>query len=127
MRRLWVLGLLAALGACSMFEPPNHRFVVFFQEWSAGLDDSARQVVVQAAAAANANSTLPVEVVGYADPEGSPQANRDLSRTRAQVVKDGLAAAGVAQQRISIQGRGSVGFSMDAQEARRVTIVVGAP
>ena len=127
MRRLWVLGLLFALGACAQAEPSNQRFVVYFQLWSAGLDDSAQQVVATAAGWANGHQSVPVEVTGFADPEGSPQANIDLSHTRAQVVADALVAHGVAAQRISVHARGSVGFAMDAQESRRVTIQLGTP
>ncbi len=125
MRRLWVLGLLLVLGACAQADLSGQRFVVYFQQWSAGLDDGAKQVVASAAGWAKAHPNLPVAVNGFADPEGSPQANRDLSRTRAQVVADELTGQGVAAQRISVDARGSVGFAMDSQESRRVTIVLG--
>ena len=92
MRRLMVLGLLVAVGACAdtgSFPPAGQRFAVFFQEWSASLDDGGQAVVADAATWANSHPAAAVHVIGYADPEGTPQANRDLSRTRAQVVADG--------------------------------------
>lgn len=122
-----VAGLSAGLGACATFDSSGPRYAVFFQEWSASLDDGGLATVAQASEWARAHPAAEVHVVGYADPEGSPQANRDLSRTRAQVVADGLAAGGVAQQRIRIDGAGSVGYAMDSQEARRVTISLGSP
>ena len=125
MRRLWVLGLLLVLGACAQADQSGQRFVVYFQQWSAGLDDSAKQVVVSAAGWAREHPNVPVTVSGFADPDGSPQANRDLSRTRAQVVADELTAQGVAAQRVRVDARGSVGFALDSQESRRVTIVLG--
>ncbi len=127
MRRLTVFGLLCALGACAAPQHSAQRYPVFFQEWSAALDDSAKTTVAQAASWAKDNPTAEVHVVGYADPVGSPQANLDLSRTRAQVVADGLAADGVAADRIRIDGRGSVDYAMDAQESRRVTISLRTP
>ena len=127
MRRLFVLGVLLAIGACAGPPPVTQRLVVYYQEWSAALDDSAQEIVKSAATWANSHPTAWVEVVGYADPEGSPQANRDLSRTRAQRVADGLIVDGVAKERISVTAHGSVGFAMDPQESRRVTISLGAP
>ena len=114
MRRLTILGLLLALAACANpGAAGQQRYAVFFQEWSAALDQPAKDVVAQAASWANTHPAAEVHVIGYADPEGSPQANRDLSRTRAQVVADGLAADGVAAQRVHIEGAGSVAYAMD--------------
>lgn len=128
MRRFTVLGLLLALAACAgSAASGGQRYPVYFQEWSASLDDGGRAAVAQAAGWANSHPAAVVHVIGYADPEGTPQANRDLSRTRAQVVADGLAADGVATQRIRIEGAGAVGFAMDSQESRRVTISLGTP
>ena len=127
MRRLTVLALLCALGACAAPEPSGQRYAVFFEGWSASLDDGGKATVAQAATWANAHPTAEVHVIGYADPDGSPQANRDISRARAQVVADGLTADGVSAQRVRVDGRGSVGFACDSQEARRVTISLGTP
>jgi outer membrane protein OmpA-like peptidoglycan-associated protein len=127
MRRLWILGLLLAIGACAGPPPPTQVLVVYYQEWSADLDDSAQQIVKSAATWANSNPTLPVVVAGYADPEGSPQANRELSHVRAQRVADALIADGVPAQRVTVTAHGSVGFAMDSQESRRVTISLVAP
>ena len=127
MRRLWVLGLLLAISACVGPPPASQPLVVYYQQWSASLDDPAMQIIASAATSANGQQTLPVVVTGFADPEGSPQANRDLSRTRAQRVADGLIVDGVAKERISVTAHGSVGFAMDAQESRRVTISLGTP
>jgi OOP family OmpA-OmpF porin len=127
MRRSWVLGLLLPIGACAAPPSPSQPLVVYFQEWSASLDDSAQQIIKSAATLANSQPNGRVEVAGYADPEGSPQANRDVSRTRARVVADSLIADGVAAQRVSVTAHGATGFAIDPQESRRVTIIVGAP
>ena len=128
MRRLTVLGLLLALAGCAgAGAAGGQRYAVFFQQWSAGLDDAGRATVTQAAAWANAHPDAVVHVIGFADPEGSTQVNRDLSRTRAQAVADLLAADGVPARRIRIEAAGSVGYAMDSQESRRVTISLGNP
>jgi outer membrane protein OmpA-like peptidoglycan-associated protein len=124
---LWVLGLLLAISACVGPPPASQPLVVYYQQWSAALDDSAQAIVKSAATWANSHPTTPVAVIGYADPEGSPQSNRDLSHTRAQRVADALIADGVPAQRITVTAHGSVGFAMDAQESRRVTISLGTP
>jgi outer membrane protein OmpA-like peptidoglycan-associated protein len=122
MRRFLVLSLLLAVGACAAPSPPLQRFVVYYQEWSAALDAPAQQVVASAATWAKAHPTMRVSVAGYADPDGSPQANRDISRARAQNVTDEMVSDGVARERITITANGATEFVMDPLESRRVTI-----
>jgi outer membrane protein OmpA-like peptidoglycan-associated protein len=123
--------LLLGLGACSTTVPTgsdagNGRgYVVFFQEWSAGLDHAANNVIAAAARAAAAAPDTPVHVVGSADTLGSPQANVYLSETRAQVVADALVTDGVAANRIVQQARGSLQPVGGLVESRRVTITIG--
>lgn len=99
--------------------------VVFFQTWSARLDDAAKAAITGAARAARAAPQAVVKVIGAADTEGSAEANRLLSRLRAQVVKDALVADGIAAGRIHIHGIGAVPSEQTQQESRRVTISVG--
>jgi outer membrane protein OmpA-like peptidoglycan-associated protein len=127
MRRLIVVSLVLALGACSLFERSSQRYVVFYQEWSAQLDPSAKSIVDAAAGLAMRHPDQPVVIVGYADMQGSPQANIDISRTRAQVVSDELVAAGVSPSRIARVAHGSTRFADTGQESRRVEIDVGLP
>ena len=70
---------------------------------------------------------MPVVIVIYADPYGSQQANASVTRSRGQVVFDGLVADGVPPTRIERRETGSVKFQMDSQESRRVEIIVGNP
>ena len=129
MRRLPMLMLLAGLGGCAAPAPQAggapQRYFVFFQQWSAALDDSANQVIGAAAAQAKAQPGAPVRVVGYADPTGSAQANIQLSQLRAQVVADGLATDGIGPARIARSARGATSFEGTSQESRRVEIDVG--
>jgi outer membrane protein OmpA-like peptidoglycan-associated protein len=68
-----------------------------------------------------------VQVVGFADPAGSPQANVELSHLRAQVVSDALVAGGIPGSRITLQARGATSFELTSQESRRVVITIGTP
>jgi outer membrane protein OmpA-like peptidoglycan-associated protein len=124
--RVPVFLLLLALSACSLFGPSGPRYVVFFQERSAQLDAPARRVIAQAAKRANADPAARVEVSGYTDSAGSPQADVVLSQERARVVADALAANGVAANRLIRKGQGQTGGNPGVA-SRRVEITVGGP
>ena len=126
MRRLGILFLLlfSVTGAARAADVPNQKFVVFFLEWSAALDDSAQAVITKAADWVKANPGNVAHVNGFADPTGSRQANALLSDLRAQVVVDQLQADGVDPKRIRQRGHGSVQFALTSQESRRVEISI---
>jgi outer membrane protein OmpA-like peptidoglycan-associated protein len=131
MRRSVLVGLAIAVGAslaaCASLEGTSNRYVVFYQPWSAQLDNSAKGVVDIAAGFALRHPNLPVTVSGYADPVGSRQANMDISRTRARVVSDELVAMGVAPSRIQRVANGGTDLDDSLQASRRVEIDVGNP
>lgn len=119
--RLAVLLLLSLLTGTA-YAQQSPAYVVYFQEWSAALDDSAQGVITNAAAWAKSHPNTTVQVVGSADPTGSRAANILLSELRAQVVVDQLTADGVEAQRIAQTATGSIKFSLTSQESRRVAI-----
>lgn len=122
--RLAVLGaMLASVSACvsGPIGPQVPAYVVFFTPFSADLDDSARTIVTEAAQAARTTPGRKVLVAGYADRIGTAEANQTLTKLRAQVVADGLVAAGVDRSRIVLQPKGSVG-NEPGIESRRVAI-----
>ena len=126
LRRLGVLGLaLAAMAACTAApatpEPPD--YVVFFTPVSAELDDAARSVVADASSAAKRFPDRRVVVSGYATRIGPPDTVETLSKLRAQVVTDGLAANGVDRGRIVLRPRGASGGDPGI-ESRRVAIEI---
>jgi outer membrane protein OmpA-like peptidoglycan-associated protein len=127
MRRLFVLALALCLAVPAFAQTPTaqRNFVVFFQEWSAAFDQPALAVIADAAKTAAANQTEPVIVTGYADPKGSNRANELVSELRAQLVVDALVEAGIPAVRIQQKAVGGVGFSLSAQESRRVTVSIG--
>jgi outer membrane protein OmpA-like peptidoglycan-associated protein len=117
-----IAGLILGSPAARSQQPS---FVIFFQLWSAAIDDQAQDVIAKAADWVKSHHAKSVRVIGFADPTGSRKANILLSELRAQVVVDGLAAAGVAPDTLRQVGSGSVEFVGSAQEARRVEIRVG--
>ncbi len=126
MYRIALLFLLCfTLTRANAAEPPTQKFVVFFEEWSARLDDSAQAVIDQAASAAKAQPKAIVYVEGFADPTGSGKANALLTDLRAQIVMDRLQADGVPLSRLQARGHGSVKFALSSQESRRVEISLG--
>jgi len=124
-RLILVFGASMALVACIHKPPEKQRYLIFFQKESAALDDSAHEVITSAASLAQHDKAAPVTVLGFADPEGSPQANRDLSALRAQIVMDELVKAGIPTERLSKRAEGSVEYKLDSLESRRVEIIVG--
>ena len=122
-----ILGL-AALGAgcaerAELIAQPVH--VVFFEGDSVAIGDAALMVLRDAADVANRYPNQPVRVLGFADPEGAPMANRALSGARAQAVAATLARFGVAEARIRTSARGGTAFADTPTESRRVEVRIG--
>jgi outer membrane protein OmpA-like peptidoglycan-associated protein len=126
MRRVFLSAiLLLAAGGIAVAAGPRPRIVVFFQSWSAKLDEAAEQAIRSAAEWAKQHPQASVTVIGYASTVGGAQANEDLSRLRAQIVSDTLVADGVAPARIRRRALGPVDYALDPQETRRVEIALG--
>lgn len=128
LRRTALLGalLLGVAGCAVPGRETTPSYVVFFTAFSADLDEPARQVITQAAQAAQASGDRIVRVEGYADSAGSTEANRTLSRLRAQVVADALAERSVPRNRIVLRPRGQQDGDPGV-ESRRVEINITAP
>lgn len=102
---------------------PNRALPIFFEAWSALLEEPAEMALREVAERIKANPRVPVLVVGYADPRGSAEANMILSRLRARRVADALIANGVPAGRLRIIYRGgTAGF--ESLESRRVEVRV---
>jgi outer membrane protein OmpA-like peptidoglycan-associated protein len=126
MHRLGLLLLLlcAATGSARAADPTPQKFVVFFQEWSAAIDDSAQEVISHAADWVKSHPGNVAHVNGFASTVGSRQANILLADLRAQVVVDQLLTDGVDAKRVQQRGHGPVPFALTAQESRRVEISI---
>jgi OOP family OmpA-OmpF porin len=102
---------------------PNRALPIFFEAWSAALDEPAREALRELAEFAKTLPRVPILVVGYSDPRGSQEANMHLSRLRARVVADALIAHGIPARRLRITYRGPTpGF--ESLESRRVEVRV---
>lgn len=77
---------------------------ILFSTGSAAVSGPAQQDLYAVARNLNQYPNSRVEVVGHTDSTGTQAINRDLSQRRAQSVAGILAAAGVAQNRLSAVG-----------------------
>jgi outer membrane protein OmpA-like peptidoglycan-associated protein len=124
-RHLAALMTSAVLLAACAGEPPKRAFIVFFEPFAAETGPDANKVLETAAAVALRFPNEPVQVVGYADPEGTSADNRALSRKRADAVTADLVRRGVAQARIRESARGATEPTLAMVESRRVEIRIG--
>ncbi|WP_337108429.1 OmpA family protein [Mesorhizobium salmacidum] len=79
---------------------------IYFRPASARLDAKSRPLLAEVEGVVGKCPTLNVEVAGYTDADGSPEANKALSERRAQAVADALVADGVQRRQISATGYG---------------------
>ncbi len=98
--------MMQSMGMGSPPVPTTPDTPIFFQPWSANLDQPALATIATAAKAANEEPNAPVVVTGAADTVGGSKANLFLSHARAQVVADQLKADGVASSRITTKAVG---------------------
>lgn len=121
MRRSALLALLAALWAApAAAQMPA---LVFFEPHSTALGEPA-EAILRGFAAEAAAGREPVEVRGFADPEGGVPYNRALSLARAEHVAHRLRELGLAAERLRVTARGPVSSVVDDQESRRVEVRV---
>jgi outer membrane protein OmpA-like peptidoglycan-associated protein len=80
---------------------------VNFQQGNADLLDAAKTILDQVAASLVDNPQVRVLIVGYTDNTGSRKVNMNLSRQRAETVKNYLVDKGIASGRLKTEGRGS--------------------
>ena len=79
---------------------------IYFRPASARLDAKSRPLLTEVEGVVGKCPTLKVEVSGYTDSDGSPEANKLLSERRAQAVADALIVDGVPRNQISAAGYG---------------------
>jgi outer membrane protein OmpA-like peptidoglycan-associated protein len=79
---------------------------VLFETDSAALKPSSREQLANVAEILKAYPSVQVKVGGYTDNTGNPATNLELSRARANSVRDELVAHGVAANRIEAEGYG---------------------
>ncbi|MBZ9794850.1 OmpA family protein [Mesorhizobium sp. ES1-4] len=79
---------------------------IYFRSASARLDAKSRPLLTEVEGVVGKCPSLKVEVSGYTDSDGPPEANKQLSERRAQAVADAIVAAGIPRTQISAAGYG---------------------
>lgn len=79
---------------------------IYFRTASARLDAKSKPLLTEVEGVVGKCPGLKIEVAGYTDSDGSPEANKALSERRAQAVADALTADGVPRNQISSAGYG---------------------
>jgi len=119
---LMALSLAVGLGACSTMTAGRDRIVkaaprcadqtvqIYFEPDSSDVTKEGRAVLAAAAAQSKACKVTSVDVMGLADNVGgTPGANLDLSKRRAQAVTAALASAGLPAGEFKISAAGESG------------------
>jgi hypothetical protein len=118
------LGLAPPAVLCADFS-----FPIYFETASEGLTEAARQEIAYAAARVKGCKLGPVAVVGLADADGPARRNLVLSRQRAVVTAEALAAAGLPAPTFDIEALGEQGaMTPQGKEPlrRRTEVVIRA-
>jgi hypothetical protein len=116
----------AVATAAAAQEAPDH--TVYFDFDSAALDAEARETVARAAEDYRATGSADLFVEGHTDTVGTQSYNLDLSRRRAETVRDALMAQGVPPDAIETAAVGQNDLAVPTadgvrlRENRRVTI-----
>jgi outer membrane protein OmpA-like peptidoglycan-associated protein len=72
------------------------------------------------------NPTVNVTLAGHADPSGTPEGNMELSRQRAEAVKDFLVGKGIDASRIDVQAFGDTQLKYGAKDGRNRRVAIDA-
>ena len=96
---------------------------MLFASGKAGLDGAAQTVLAEAVAYLKANPSAKIALSGFVDSSGGAAQNAELAKQRAFAVRDALAKAGVAADRIELRKPAQIeAGSGSATQARRVDI-----
>jgi outer membrane protein OmpA-like peptidoglycan-associated protein len=137
-----VLGIALAAAACQQSTPIANTppppiqtpapkdWMVFFDFNSTKIDPDAAATITDASNVAKSMPNSKVTVTGYTDTVGGDAYNKALSMRRANAVRDGLIANGVAPGSINVVGSGEQGLlvqtgqQVNQAKNRRVSILV---
>lgn len=124
--RFRMMTILSVMALCGCSSAETQSFSVYFQPYSAALDQQALATVADAADFARSNQRLPVVVTGYSAPPDPKRDIEGLSAMRADAVKQALAADGVGPERITTVASGETDPKpLPNVAVRRVDIAVG--
>jgi OmpA-OmpF porin, OOP family len=112
---------------------PAREFTVYFDFNKSTLTSSGRDVIKQAATAAQQGSIAHISVTGHTDTVGSADFNQRLSERRANAVRQALIAQGVPANEITARGVGKTELAVPTADGvkeprnRRAVIMEGGP
>jgi OOP family OmpA-OmpF porin len=111
--------------------PPRAQgYTLYFEAGGTTLTAASEQALKEVIDGALARSGSDMVVTGHTDTTGTPEQNDDLSRRRAQQIRELLVARGFPAARIEAVGRGQrqlivpTGPNVDEPRNRRVTVEV---
>jgi hypothetical protein len=110
--------------------PPAHSEFIFFDWNKDRLTDRARQIIRETAAEAQLLGYLSIEVTGHSDTSGEPEANYELSLSRAQAAAKELVENGIPANSLEVRGygdtklRASTAAGVREPVNRRVEIII---
>jgi outer membrane protein OmpA-like peptidoglycan-associated protein/YHS domain-containing protein len=83
---------------------------IFFDFDDASLKPEAKEELNKIADLLKQNKAVEVQLIGYADPLGNQQYNKNLSKKRAQAALEYLKNQGINTQRLATDGKGETNF-----------------
>jgi outer membrane protein OmpA-like peptidoglycan-associated protein/outer membrane protein W len=98
---------------------PTSAFVIYFEWDRSNLNQAALETIDAAVTRVRECNLANVVVVGHTDTSGSAQYNIGLSERRAAVVRDALAARGIAAQAITTEARGETDLAQATRDGVR--------
>lgn len=104
-------------------EPQPKDVKVYFDFDSSDIKGSETAKLIGLAAYLERNAAATVSVTGYASPEGTDGYNDELSRKRAEAVRQYLTGRGVADSRIRTDHKGAIELG-DVNESRSVVCII---
>ncbi len=108
----------AALGGCGHMGHPkvlpstacsDTTVTLYFGPGEDNLDPTGREIVREASRRLKGCPVQELTILGLADPEGQAQANLELSKRRAEHVRDAFLRDGLPVQRFTLAANGDVG------------------
>ena len=108
--------------------------VAFFGSDGDDVGDNYRESIIELAEVLKDNEGIQVRILGFADPRGPMNHNKELAQRRSQNVATILKENGVELERIEVVSRGAVLAPKDIKDEpellqleRRVDIMIGTP
>ncbi len=122
MKKMMIQSLVLLLLPFGLFA--QRSMSIFFETKQTTLTVEAKTQLIALVSEIKTQKINKVNIMGFADADGSDALNQTLSEQRAVIVKAFLVEKGMASDLISASGRGKVGADKDKNRSRRVDILV---